>query len=93
MSASDSNQAADSNSVQLFAPILYVPQLIYGLVGKTKTLVKQKIVKCYAMQFNYNFNKNSGNLSVDQTWHGQKMFPVVDRAWELWIASWERQAL
>lgn len=83
MSISDSNQAADSSSIKLFATILYVPQFIYGLVGETKTLVKQKIVKCYAMKFNCHFNKNSENLSVDQTWHGQKMFPVVDRGWEL----------
>lgn len=83
MSVSDSNQAADSSSIKLFATILYVPQFIYGLVGETKILVKHEIVKCCAMKFKYNFNKNSENLSVDQTWYGQKMFPVVGRAWEL----------
>lgn len=83
MSVSDSNQAADSSSIKLFTTILYAPRFIYGLVGETKILVKHKIVKCYAMKFSYNFNKNSENLSVDQTWHGQKMFPVVGRAWEL----------
>lgn len=87
MSESDSNQAVDSSSVKLFANILYVPQLIYGLAGETKTFLKQKIVKCCAMPFNYNFNKNSENLGVDQTCHGQKRFPGEGRAWGALNAS------
>ena len=43
-----------------FTTFLYVPKLIYDLVSEIKTFLEQKIVKCYGMQFNYNYIKIQG---------------------------------
>lgn len=72
-----------------FTTFLYVPKLIYDLVSEITAFLEQKIVKCYGMQFNYNYIKIQGAWVFVENGMARRFLEKSGLGWPQ-SANWER---